>query len=106
MSTTDTEIQLTEGHPIHTYLLETELIHELLAEIKGIRAEKGKFRMTENEYNKALEFKDDYLITLVLNMNESPTFKTIENPVKNLVFKKEERVSKPITEYHLMNYIF
>lgn len=74
-----------------------------LAEIKGIRASKGKFRMTENEFNKALEYKNDYLITLVLNMNDLPIFKTIENPVKNLKFKKEERVSKPIVEYFLIN---
>jgi hypothetical protein len=74
-----------------------------LAEIKGIRESKGKFRMTENEYNKALEYKNDYIITLVLNMNDLPAFKTIENPVKNLKFKKEERISKPIIEYHLVN---
>ncbi|CAM3802549.1 DUF3883 domain-containing protein [Flavobacterium gelidilacus] len=74
-----------------------------LAEIKGIRANKGRFRMTENEYNKALEYKDDYLITLVLNLNDTPIFKTIENPTKNLTFKKEERISKPVVEYHLIN---
>jgi hypothetical protein len=39
--------------------------HSYLAEIKGIRANKGRFRMTENEYNKALEYKNDYFITLV-----------------------------------------
>jgi len=74
-----------------------------LAEIKGIRAKKGKFRMTENEYNKALEYKNDYIITLVLNMNDLPTFLTIENPTQNLKFKKEERVPNPIVEYHLIN---
>jgi hypothetical protein len=76
-----------------------------LAEIKGIRAKKGKFRMTENEYNKALEYKNDYIITLVLNMNDLPTFLTIENPTQNLKFKKEERVPNPIVEYHLINEI-
>jgi len=75
--------------------------NSFLAEIKGIRAKKGRFRMTENEYNKALEYKDDYFITLVLNMNDLPSFLTIENPTKNLSFKKEERISKPIIEYHL-----
>lgn len=72
-----------------------------LSEVKGIRASKGRFRMTENEYNKALEYKNEYLITLVLNMNDSPVFLTIENPANNLKFKKEERISKPIIEYHL-----
>ena len=74
-----------------------------LAEVKGIRASKGRFRMTENEYNKALEYKNDYLITLVLNMNELPVFLTIENPAYNLKFKKEERISKPVIEYHLLS---
>ena len=74
-----------------------------LAEVKGIRATKGRFRMTENEYNKALEYKNDYLITLVLNMNELPVFLTIENPAYNLKFKKEERISKPVIEYHLLS---
>jgi hypothetical protein len=72
-----------------------------LAEIKGIRASKGRFRMTENEFNKALEYKNDYLITLVLNMNDLPIFLTIENPANNLKFKKEEIISKSIIEYHL-----
>ncbi len=76
-----------------------------LAEIKGIRESKGRFRMTENEYNKALEYKNDYLITLVLNMNDLPVFLTIENPANNLKFKKEERVSKPLIEYHLISEI-
>ena len=79
--------------------------NSFLAEIKGIREKKGRFRMTEKEYNKALEYKNDYLITLVLNMNDLPTFLTIENPVNNLKFKKEERLSNPIIEYNLINEI-
>lgn len=74
-----------------------------LAEIKGIREKKGKVRLTQNEYNKAAEFKDDYFLTLVLNLNELPTFKVIENPIKNLVFEKKITASKPQVEYHLVN---
>ena len=58
--------------------------------------------MTENEYNKALEYKNDYIVTIVLNLNDLPTFLTIENPIKNLSFKKEKRNSKPTIEYHLV----
>lgn len=72
-----------------------------LAEIKGIREKKGKFRLTENEYNKALEYKDDYIVTLVLNMNDIPTFLTIENPIKNLKFEEKLITSKITKEYHL-----
>ena len=74
-----------------------------LAEIKGIRENKGRFRMTENEYKKALEYQDDYILTLVLNMNDTPNFLTIENPTKNLKFNKDERTPKQIIEYYLAN---
>ncbi len=72
-----------------------------LAEIKGIREKKGRFRLTENEYTKALEYKDDYIITLVLNLNDLPTFLTIENPIKNLSFKERVVNSRASKEYHL-----
>lgn len=59
-----------------------------LAEIKGLREDKGKFRLTENEYNKAQEYQNNYILTLVLNLNERPKFLTIENPLENLLFEK------------------
>lgn len=76
-----------------------------LSEIKGIREKKGKFRLTENEYNKALEYKDDYVVTLVLNMNDMPTFLTIENPIKNLKFEEKIITSRISKEYHLVEEI-
>ena len=76
-----------------------------LAEIKGIRAEKGKFRLTENEYKKALEYEDYYIVTLVLNLNNIPKFLTIENPIKNLKFEEKIIKTKEIREYHLVNAI-
>ncbi len=76
-----------------------------LAEVKGIRHKKGKFRLTENEYKKALEYKDDYIVTIVLNMNDLPTFLTIENPIKNLNFEEKIINSIPNKEYHLRDAI-
>jgi len=76
-----------------------------LAEIKGIRAEKGKFRLTENEYKKALEYQDYYIVTLVLNLNNIPKFLTIENPIKNLKFEEKIIKTREIREYHLVNAI-
>jgi hypothetical protein len=76
-----------------------------LAEIKGIRASKGRFRMTENEYQKALEYKNDYFVTLVLNMNDLPTFLTIEDPANNLKFERKEIPSNPVIQYTLINEI-
>lgn len=76
-----------------------------LAEIKGIREKKGKFRLTEKEYITASEYKNDYIITLVLNMNELPMFLTIENPINNLKFEEKIIKSKETREYHLIKEI-
>ncbi len=72
-----------------------------LAEVKGIRAQKGRFRLTENEYMKAQEYKEQYIITIVANLNDIPTFLTIEDPIKNLQFIKRTVSSKDKNEYHL-----
>lgn len=74
----------------------------LLSEVKGIRAKKGRFRLTENEYTKAEEYQYDYLVTLVLNLDDSPTFLTIENPLRNLKFEKKTFKSDDKIEYHVM----
>ncbi len=79
--------------------------HSYLAEIKGIRGKKGKFRLTENEYQKAREYEDDYIVTLILNLNEIPKFLTIENPIKNLKFEEKLIKSRISKEYHLINSI-
>ena len=76
-----------------------------LAEVKGIRTKKGKFRLTENEYFKAKEYQNDYILTLVLNLNELPEFLPIENPLKNLKFEERIIKSKETKEYHLISEI-
>lgn len=76
-----------------------------LTEVKGIREKKGRFRLTQNEYFKAQEYKSDYIITLVLNLNDLPTFLTIENPLKNLKFEEKIIKSKEVREYHLISEI-
>jgi len=77
--------------------------NSFLAEVKGIREKKGKFRLTEKEFLMASEYKNNYIITLVLNMNDSPTFLTIENPISNLKFEERIIKSKEIKEYHLIS---
>ena len=79
--------------------------HSYLTEIKGIRAKKGRFRLTENEYLKAKEYQRDYIITLVLNLNDVPAFLTIDNPLENLKFEEKIIKSKEIREYHLISEI-
>ena len=73
-----------------------------LAEIKGIRAKKGKFRLTEKEYQRAKEYQNDYVVVVVLNLNQSPKLLTIENPLKQLKFEERIITNKTITEYHLI----
>lgn len=72
-----------------------------LAEVKGIRMQKGGFRLTEKEFTKASEYKNSYIITLVLNLNESPRFLTVVNPLKELDFEEIIRPSKKVKEYCL-----
>ena len=77
--------------------------NSFLAEIKGIKEKKGRFRLTENEYKKAKEYQNDYIVTLVLNLDDLPTFLPIENPLKNLKFEEKIIKSKEIKEYHLIS---
>lgn len=77
--------------------------NSFLAEVKGIRAKKGRFRLTENEFVKAKEYQNNYIVTVVLNLNDLPTFLTIENPLKNLKFEERRIKSKEAREYHLMS---
>jgi hypothetical protein len=76
-----------------------------LAEVKGIRESKGKVRLTENEYQKALEYKNKYILTTVLNLNDNPIIKLFPDPLENLEFRKVVSRSKPQNEYHLISLI-
>lgn len=72
-----------------------------LVEVKGIRESKGKFRLTENEYEKAKEYQNQYIISAVFNLNDIPKIHLIKNPVGSLHFKKIEVTQKTQIEYHL-----
>lgn len=73
-----------------------------LAEVKGIREKKGKFRLTEKEYNKAIEYKEDYVIIVVKNMKDLPSLVPIQNPTKHLKFQERIVTPKQTLEYHLV----
>ena len=80
--------------------------NSFLTEVKGIRSKKGRFRLTENEFLKAKEYREDYIITVVLNLDDAPTFLTIDNPLENLNFTKKVIKSKESKEYHLQTDVF
>lgn len=73
----------------------------LLTEVKGLRREKGGIRFTENEYEKAKEYKENYILSVVLSLNENPKLEIVINPAKNLKFRKVEVLQKNRVEYHM-----
>lgn len=70
-----------------------------LAEVKGVRANSGSVRLTQNEFLKAQEYKEKYILTVVCNLNDVPKITTIEDPLKNLKFSIKEIINKQIN-YH------
>ncbi len=67
-----------------------------LAEIKGIRTKKGAFRLTENEYFKAKEYKSDYGIVVVSNLDDLPKMTLIFDPIHNLDLTERTIESKQL----------
>ncbi|MGB4413498.1 MAG: DUF3883 domain-containing protein [Paludibacter sp.] len=71
----------------------------LLAEVKGIREKSGSIRLTQNEVDKATEFKNDYLLIVVSNLSSMPKLNLIENPMDSLRFTRKE-IQSTQTNYH------
>ena len=70
-----------------------------LAEVKGVREQSGSIRLTQSEFEKALEFKQDYFLVVVSNLISSPKFSCISNPLQNLDFTSKEIKSVQLN-YH------
>ncbi len=71
----------------------------LLAEIKGVRAKRGAFRLTENEYFKAKEYRSDYGIVVVSNLDDLPIMTVIFDPIQRLELTERSIETKQQT-YH------
>ena len=71
----------------------------VLAEIKGVRNKNGAIRITQNEFDKAEEYKEDYFIVVVSNLSKTPQLNVVENPLKNLKFNRKEMNSIQVN-YH------
>jgi len=67
-----------------------------LVEVKGLRNDKGNIRLTEREYNKACEYKNDYALVIVKNLIEVPKFVPIFNPVQNIEMEKCKITSEQV----------
>lgn len=76
-----------------------------LIEVKGVREKKGNIRLTQKEYQKAKEYTKDYILTIILNLNDTPKIVTVDNPVNCLAFEEVIRKTEEIKEYHLVSKI-
>lgn len=70
-----------------------------LAEVKGIRLPSGSIRLTENEFTKASEYKNDYGLVVVSNLSDVPKMTAVFNPIESLSLTKKV-VSQSQTTYH------
>jgi len=60
----------------------------LLAEVKGVRATRGRIRMTEREFLCAEDYKTAYCLVIVSNLEALPKMTTIFAPTQNLRLEK------------------
>lgn len=70
-----------------------------LAEVKGIKDSLGSIRLTENEYAKASEFKNDYGLVVVSNLVNYPKMTTIFDPINKIKLSKTIAIQEQTT-YH------
>jgi hypothetical protein len=70
-----------------------------LVEIKGMKHKNGNIRMTQKEYEKAIEYKTDYALVVVRNLVESPAFYPVFDPVNNLRFKEKRLYTEQVNYY-------
>ncbi len=73
--------------------------HFFLAEIKGMRAASGSIRMTEKEFHKAKEYKNNYALVVVSKLEDVPNMNVIFNPTQKVGFTRRIVESDQVT-YH------
>ena len=72
--------------------------HYFLAEIKGVREQSGSVRLTQNEFNKAVEFTEDFFLVVVSNLISAALYFNVF--YKYLSNKKLLRIL-PCQKFHL-----
>jgi hypothetical protein len=73
--------------------------HFFLTEIKGLRTDYGSIRMTQNEFHKAKEYRNDYALIVVSNLDDIPNINVVFNPTDNLLFT-EKTINTKQMNYH------
>ncbi len=88
----------------YDFQIEVENKH-FLAEVKGLRLERGGIRMTKNEFSKAQEYCDDYALIVISCLDDIPDMNIIFNPLEQLDFSKKE-VNSIQLNYHSDNILW
>jgi hypothetical protein len=70
-----------------------------LAEVKGIRKSRGAFRMTNKEFTCAKEYKNNYGVIVVSNLDDVPKMTAVFNPTLKLHLERIEKIKQEIS-YH------
>lgn len=71
----------------------------LLAEVKGLREKSGSIRLTQKEFDKAIEFQNNYFLVVVSNLSNTPKFNLVENPLNSLTFIRKDQISVQANYY-------
>lgn len=70
-----------------------------LTEVKGLRTDYGSIRMTQNEFGKAKEYRNNYALIVITNLDEIPKMSVVFNPIENLIFT-EKAINTKQMNYH------
>ena len=73
--------------------------HFFLAEVKGVRTDYGSIRMTQNEFDRAKEYSNDYALVVVNNLSDIPKMSVIFNPTNKISFT-EKTINLKQINYH------
>jgi hypothetical protein len=68
----------------------------VLAEVKGVRGRSGGIRLTENEFLKAKEFKTDYCVVVVSQLEAVPRISAFFDPLELLPLTKQTITSEQV----------
>lgn len=74
----------------------------VVAEIKGLRRSYGSVRLTSREFECAREYREDYGLVVVSNLEDLPKMSPIFDPIRNLKFERKSYSSDEVT-YHSAN---
>lgn len=71
----------------------------LLAEVKGVRDKTGAIRLTQNEYDKASEYLNDYILVVVSNLAQTPKLSWFQNPLSSFDFESKSHQTTQLNYY-------